>query len=163
MLHVSTLNRPFLQKIFHISTYPPTYLLAAIHPSIHPSIHLYFYKNILTMTLWSSKVVFYCRKQRISLFYRRHWRWRHKTPPKSWCIKKWILCHISADNFLPTAAQYKRKTTIRSEVYMAVVMKTFAGTYRIRLQSRRVSSTRRKSTICEEGRKRRSYIHVPFF
>ena len=156
--HFST-QQAIFTKIFHISTYPPTHLLAAVHPSIH----LYFYKDILTMTRWSSKVVFYCRKQGISLFYPRHWRWRHKTPPKSWCIKKWILCHISADNFLPTAAQYKRKTTIRSEVYMAVVMKTFAGTYRIRLQSRRVSSTRRKSTICEEGRKRRSYIHVPFF
>jgi hypothetical protein len=160
MLHILTLSRPFLQKFI---IYLPIHLLAAVHPSIHPSIHLYFYKNILIMTSWMSKVVFYCRKQRISLFYSRHWRWMHKTPPKSRCIKKWTLCHISADNFLLTAARYKRKTTIRFEVYMAVVMKTFAGTCFIRLQGRRVSSMRRNSTICEEGRKRRPYRHVPVF
>jgi len=46
---------------------------------------------------------------------------------------------------------------------MAVVMKTFAGTRYVRLQGRRVSSTRRNSTICEEGGMKWSYRHVPVF
>jgi len=36
--HFST-QQAIFTKIFHISTYPPTHLLAAVHPSIHPSIH----------------------------------------------------------------------------------------------------------------------------